>query len=81
MSKKWIDVETQETVTEEQLFYEYMQRKATDEELKDINFEQYVSNCSTLNNGTLVRIAPCETCTDKGRCERGDCPELNAEQQ
>ena len=55
--RKFFDIETREIVTEDV-------RRETLEELKecdpntygDINLEQYINNCLTINNGTLEEV-------------------------
>ena len=55
--RKWFDIESAEIVTENQLREEF-------EEMRDgreITFEEYVINCQTKENGTLVPVWNVET--------------------
>lgn len=49
----WIDIETGEIVTAEQLRTEYEQAKEKQPDEYGYSFEEYIRNCKTENNGTL----------------------------
>ena len=49
----WIDIETGEIVTAEQLRIEYEQAKENQPDEYGYSFEEYIQNCKTENNGTL----------------------------
>lgn len=55
--RKWLDIEQNEVVTEEQLYEEFLAAKAADPENeaghRDLSFEEYVRICLTEENGTL----------------------------
>lgn len=55
--RKWLDIETMEIVTENQLREEFAEMK----EDREITFEEYVINCQTKENGTLVPVWNVET--------------------
>lgn len=49
----WIDIETGEIVTAEQLRIEYEHAKEKQPDEYRYSFEEYIRNCKTENNGTL----------------------------
>ena len=55
--RKWLDIEQNEVVTEEQLYEEFLAAKAADHDNeaghRDLSFEEYVRICQTVENGTL----------------------------
>lgn len=55
--RKWLDIEQNEVVTEEQLYEEFLAAKAADPDNeaghRDLSFEEYVRICLTEENGTL----------------------------
>lgn len=53
--KLFRDIETDETITAEQLYKEYLDA-LQDGEHGGILFSEYVWNCLTINNGTLEAI-------------------------
>ena len=53
--KIYFDIETDEYVTEKQLFDEYKQAKKEDSTI-DYDFTHYVNNCLTINNGSLYTV-------------------------
>lgn len=52
----YIDIETNETITTEQLFKEYTENKQNAPEEYNYSFAEYINNCLTRNNGTLEKI-------------------------
>jgi len=54
--KIYLDIETMERVTEQQLKAEFEMVKAEDLENHDYSFNEYEWNCLTRNGGTLVLI-------------------------
>lgn len=53
--RMWFDIETQEIVTETDLAYEFNMAKG-DGEYDGITLEDYIENCQTRANGTLMEI-------------------------
>lgn len=51
----WFDIESQEIITENDLKYEY-NIASGDKEYKGVSFEEYINNCLTSANGTLMEI-------------------------
>ena len=51
----FIDINSNETVTVEQLLEEYNENKRILPDEFDYSFDEYVSNCLTINGGTLER--------------------------
>lgn len=51
----WIDIESGETITTEQLRNEYEQLKQAQPTEYNYSFDEYIRNCMTENNGTLER--------------------------
>lgn len=54
--RKFIDIETNETITEKQLFDEFIMMKEKQPLEYWYSFSEYVNNCMTKNNGTLEEI-------------------------
>jgi len=52
----YIDIETNEIITTEQLFSEYESMRSAQPEEYNYSFADYVHNCLTENNGTLEKI-------------------------
>lgn len=52
----YIDIETGEHVTTEQLYSEYMKNRQEQPEEYNYSFAEYIRNSLTTNNGTLERI-------------------------
>lgn len=53
--RMWFDIESQEIVTEDDLKYEY-NIASGDGEHDGITFEDFVENCQTRANGSLMEI-------------------------
>ena len=53
--RRFIDTETDDIFTIEELEQEYNELKASGDTESE-TFEQYLSNCMTYNNGTLEEI-------------------------
>lgn len=53
--RMWFDIESQEIITESDLQYEY-DMTFTDGEHDGITFEDFVENCQTRANGSLMEI-------------------------
>lgn len=52
----FVDIESGDVVTKNQLFSEYSAFQAEDPEEYSFTFEEYIKNCLTSNNGTLEKI-------------------------
>lgn len=55
--RKWFDIESAEIIDENQLRAEFAEMKDD----REITFEEYVINCQTKENGTLVPVWNVET--------------------
>ena len=53
---KFLDIESGETVTVDQLYIEYCENKRNCPTEYGYSFADYVRNCLTTNNGTLELI-------------------------
>ena len=51
----YYDTETEEYITESDLFEEY-ESYLNNPESENISFAQFINNCLTINNGTLERV-------------------------
>ena len=51
----YYDTETEEYITESDLFEEY-EDYLDSPESENISFAQFINNCLTINNGTLERV-------------------------
>lgn len=51
----YYDTETEEYITESDLFEEY-EGYLDNPESENISFAQFINNCLTINNGTLERV-------------------------
>lgn len=51
----YYDTETEEYITESDLFEEY-EGYLDSPESENISFAQFINNCLTINNGTLERV-------------------------
>ena len=51
----YIDIETNEIISTEQLLAEYESMRSAQPEEYNYSFADYVHNCMTENNGTLER--------------------------
>ena len=51
----YYDIETEEYITESDLFEEY-EGYLDSPESENISFAQFINNCLTINNGTLERV-------------------------
>lgn len=51
----YYDIETEEYVTESDLFEEY-EGYLDNPESENISFAQFINNCLTINNGTLEKV-------------------------
>lgn len=54
--KMYLDIESNEIVTEKQLYTEYLKMKENQPLEIWYPFSDYVKNCLTKNNGTLEKI-------------------------
>lgn len=58
--RKWLDIECDEIVTEDELREEFAELQAEDVNgesgHRDMTFAEYLNNCLTINNGTLEEI-------------------------
>lgn len=50
------DIESNEIITEKQLFIEYTENKNALPDEYNYSFSDYIRNCLTINNGTLEII-------------------------
>ena len=50
------DIESNETITKEQLKSEYLYKVKTDPEYESISFSEFIENCMWYNNGSLKKV-------------------------
>lgn len=52
----YIDIESNEIITKEQLYIEYMENKKNNPSEYNYSFSEYIENSLTINNGTLEQL-------------------------
>lgn len=53
--RQFFDIESRETITESQLYSEYIENMKSGN-YANVTFAEYVNNCLTINNGALEAI-------------------------
>lgn len=53
----FFDTKTKEIISESELLEEFLRlAKENPTEYEDVTFGQYLNNCLTINNGTLIEV-------------------------
>lgn len=55
--REFYDIDSNQFITETELLEEFLEvSKANPTEYKGVTFGQYINNCLTINNGTLMEV-------------------------